>query len=186
MGTSTFSKGLLTCVLLPILLTVFWAPLASESKTLSSDSMMKGVHGWRVTPLFTVGGRLPTTDRRNDPHQYQPVGILDGIGAFQLTVNTIRVLVNHELGKSTGYAYVLNNGTELTGARVHDRRRFGSGGNAYGVYNGFPSLTVPSRPMVRQVLNQPASESHVEQLHPPADGQDRHVAVQRVIKQAEF
>ena len=116
--TSTVSKGLLARVFWSFLLVVFWAPLGSESQALSSDSLMTGLHGWRVTPVFTVGERLPTTDQTRLPHHYRPVGVLDGIGAFRLNRNTVRVLVNHELAGSSGYPYALKNGTELRGARI--------------------------------------------------------------------
>ena len=96
--------------------------------------MMRGLHGWQVTPLVTVGERLPSADERFPDHQYQPVGLFDGLGAFRLTPSTVRVLVNHELEKSMGYAYHLKNGTQLTGARVsffdvdrHTRRIVDSG-----------------------------------------------------------
>jgi len=80
--------------------------------------MMKGLHGWQVTPLFTVGDRIPSLNKALYPNQYQPVGILDGIGAFRMTETTVRVLINHELAGSAGYAYALKNGTELTGSRI--------------------------------------------------------------------
>jgi hypothetical protein len=101
--------------------------------------MMKGLHGWQVTPIFTIGQHLPTVDKTLYPHQYQPVGILDGIGAFQMTDHTVRVFINHELEKSAGYSYALRNGTVLTGARISfvdlDRstRRIVNSGLAYDV-----------------------------------------------------
>ena len=80
--------------------------------------MMKGFQGWQVTPLFTVGDRIPSIDKALNPNQYQPVGRLDGTGAFRMTDNTVRVFINHELEKSVGYSYILKNGTVLTGARI--------------------------------------------------------------------
>jgi len=65
--------------------------------------MMKGFHGWQVTPLFTVGDRIPSLDKALYPNQYQPVGILDGIGAFRFSKNIVRVLINHELAGAAGY-----------------------------------------------------------------------------------
>ena len=44
------------------------------------------------------------------------MGILDGAGAFELDADTVRVLTNHELRPGLGYAYTLDNGTELSGA----------------------------------------------------------------------
>ncbi|UCE62483.1 MAG: hypothetical protein JSU59_06205, partial [Nitrospirota bacterium] len=98
---------------------------------------MKGFHGWEVTSLFTVGDRLPTVEQKLYPNHYQPVGVLDGIGAFRLTSNTVRVLINHELRGSAGYAYALKNGTTLTGARISfidldpNTRRIVNSGMAY-------------------------------------------------------
>ncbi len=71
--------------------------------------MMQGQNGYTVTAAFTVGEMV---------NGYQPPGILDGTGAFDLDENTVRVLVNHELNDTLGYAYELANGTQLTGARV--------------------------------------------------------------------
>ncbi len=76
-------------------------------------------NGWKVTPLVTIGD---TNDRGVDVNQkrlgYRPIGVLDGIGAFKINKNLVRVLVNHEVGGYVGYAYELANGTQLTGARV--------------------------------------------------------------------
>ncbi len=71
--------------------------------------MMTGKNPYSVTAAFTVGETI---------NGYQPPGLLDGTGAFDLDENTVRVLVNHELNDDTGYAYSLANGTQLTGARV--------------------------------------------------------------------
>ena len=65
--------------------------------------------GWEVEPIFTVGEWVGG---------YQPVGILDGAGAFELDAETIRVLTNHELRRGQGYAYELDGGATLRGARV--------------------------------------------------------------------
>ena len=73
------------------------------------NSMMEGLEGYGVQPLFTVGETI---------NGYTPPGILDGLGAFELDDNTVRVIANHELTADVGYVYTLANGTELTGARV--------------------------------------------------------------------
>ena len=79
-------------------------------RTLEIEAQAKAVDSkYRVQPLFTVGETI------ND---YTPPGILDGLGAFELDEDTVRVLANHELNSDKGYAYGLANGTELTGARV--------------------------------------------------------------------
>ena len=68
-----------------------------------------GLEGYEVDPIFTVGEQFG---------DYTPPGILDGLGAFALDENTVRIVANHELANDVGYAYTLANGTELTGGRV--------------------------------------------------------------------
>lgn len=75
----------------------------------TQPAQMTGLNSYEVFPLFTVGETIDG---------YTPPGILDGLGAFELDDDTIRVLANHELRSGAGYAYSLANGTELTGARV--------------------------------------------------------------------
>lgn len=76
--------------------------------------MFKGAAGVSVNPLITVGETLP--------NGFQPTGIFDGIGAFSLNATTVRVLVNSELGSTSGKSYTVSNGAggsvSLTGARV--------------------------------------------------------------------
>ena len=43
---------------------------------------------------------------------------MDGLGGFQLDSQTVRIFINHELARKSGYSYQLKNGTQLTGARV--------------------------------------------------------------------
>ncbi|HPF13400.1 MAG TPA: DUF839 domain-containing protein, partial [Planctomycetota bacterium] len=85
-----------------------WTPATSEASMLRGDTAATNA-GFQVTPLLTIG---ETVDG------YQPVGILDGIGAFAAPGNRVQVLVNHELGQNSGYPYALANGTLLTGARI--------------------------------------------------------------------
>jgi|GEM_PF-60333 len=68
-----------------------------------------GLEDYTVDPVFTVG---ETFDG------YTPPGILDGLGAYELDNDTVRVFANHELVSDVGYEYTLANGTELPGARV--------------------------------------------------------------------
>ena len=87
----------------------------------NGDSMLKGEGGFTSVPLFTVGETLSSTTgalNASTSGDYSPVGILDGIGAYALDADTVRVLVNHELAAGDGYTYALENGTTLTGARV--------------------------------------------------------------------
>ena len=94
-----------------------------------ATAMMKAVpgNGYLVTPIFTIGdtingatGALNSTSAGN----FSPVGTLDGLGAFSLNANTVRVFSNHEIEipatGSGGYPYTLANGTVITkgGARI--------------------------------------------------------------------
>ena len=88
------------------------------SKHPSPLSMMNGQGTWEVLALLTIGDRLPSRDSRFTDRAYQPVGALDGLGAYRLDEGTVRVLVNHELDGKTGYPYRLDSGATLTGARI--------------------------------------------------------------------
>lgn len=85
----------------------------------TQPSQVKGLNGYTVDPIFTVGDKIGN---------YVPPGILDGIGAFSLNDTTVRFYVNHELSNAAGYQYTLKNGTQLPGARVSffdvDKRTF--------------------------------------------------------------
>ncbi|WP_262562784.1 esterase-like activity of phytase family protein [Acaryochloris sp. CCMEE 5410] len=89
------------------------APEEPEPEPINFDTMepaqMVGLEEYTVDPVFTVGETVG---------DYTPPGILDGLGAFELDDDTVRVLANHELRSAQGYAYELANGTELIGARV--------------------------------------------------------------------
>jgi secreted PhoX family phosphatase len=108
------------------------------------QALMQGVEQageqWDVVPLVTVGERsrfLWWRDINSAELDYRPPGVMDGIAAFRLDQNTVRVLVNHELDADIGYAYELDNGSELRGARVSyfdintASRRIASAGLAY-------------------------------------------------------
>jgi phosphodiesterase/alkaline phosphatase D-like protein len=87
----------------------------------ADTSMMVGLPGYAVTPLFTVGQTISgTTGALNSTTagDYDPMGVLDGIGAYELNATTVRAFVNHEVGPSVGYSYSLENGLTLTGARI--------------------------------------------------------------------
>ncbi|MCX5929150.1 MAG: hypothetical protein NTY40_05315 [Synechococcus sp. LacPavin_0920_WC12_MAG_50_7] len=64
-----------------------------------------------VTPqvLFTIGETV---------NGFTPTGIPDGIGAFRLDANTIRMVVNSEIGFAKAYAYKLANGLSMVGSRI--------------------------------------------------------------------
>jgi secreted PhoX family phosphatase len=93
--------------------------MASLSFDTTQPSQVKGLNGYTVDPLFTVGDKIG---------DYVPTGIPDGIGAFSLDDTTVRVFVNSELGSTAGYKYTLKNGLQLPGARISyldiDKRTF--------------------------------------------------------------
>jgi len=68
------------------------------------------VPGLNISEVFTIGEAIGN---------YIPTGTPDGMGAYLKDANTIRLLVQSEITKTSGYAYKLANGTELTGARIH-------------------------------------------------------------------
>ena len=117
------------------------ATLASNGGfTTDSEPMIVGdstdtSHGWKVAPLLTIG-ETSSNGRSVNAHElgYEIPGNLDGIGAFRLNNDTVRVLVNHELGVGSGYSFQLANGLDLTGARIsyfdinpNDRKVMGGG-----------------------------------------------------------
>ncbi|MFM9941140.1 MAG: ExeM/NucH family extracellular endonuclease [Hyphomicrobiaceae bacterium] len=86
-----------------------------------SAAMLEGENGYQVVPLLTIGDKVTgTTGALNvtSAGSYQPIGVLDGIGAYSLNATTVRVFVNHEVANNRGQAYTLESGVSLTGARV--------------------------------------------------------------------
>jgi serralysin len=75
----------------------------------TQPSQVKGLNGFTVDPILTVGDKVDN---------YAIPGIPDGIGAFALNDTTVRVLVVSELSNTVGYKYKLKNGLELPGARA--------------------------------------------------------------------
>jgi serralysin len=76
----------------------------------TQPSQVKGLNGFTVDPILTVGDKVGN---------YAIPGIPDGIGAFALNDTTVRVLVVSELSNTAGYKYKLKNGLELPGARAN-------------------------------------------------------------------
>jgi serralysin len=76
----------------------------------TQPSQVKGLNGFTVDPILTVGDKVGN---------YAIPGIPDGIGAFALNDTTVRVLVVSELSNTVGYKYKLKNGLELPGARAN-------------------------------------------------------------------
>ena len=91
-----------------------------------AQSMASGQNGYVVSnPLLTIGETLKGTTGALNPStagDYVPVGVLDGMGAYELDPGTVRVLANHELLNFRGNAYELSDGLggtfTMTGARV--------------------------------------------------------------------
>jgi 2',3'-cyclic-nucleotide 2'-phosphodiesterase (5'-nucleotidase family) len=87
----------------------------------ATPAMLEGRNGYETRAIFSVGDTITDTSgalNLSTAGDYTPVGILDGIGAMELNETTVRVFVNHELNNGDGYAYRLENGLELTGARI--------------------------------------------------------------------
>ncbi|AFY94066.1 alkaline phosphatase PhoX [Chamaesiphon minutus] len=93
--------------------------MATLSFDTTQPSQVKGLNGWTVDPLVTVGDKVGN---------YAIPGIPDGIGAYSLNDTTVRLLVVSELSNTVGYRYALKNGTQLPGARASyidvDKRTF--------------------------------------------------------------
>lgn len=89
-------------------------------------SMANGLNGFGVSPpLLTIGETLSGTTGALNPltaGDYTPPGVLDGLGAYELDADTVRVFANHELLNFRGYPYEVSDGLggsfSLTGARV--------------------------------------------------------------------
>lgn len=108
-------------------------------------SMMKGVskhikNGWSVDPIFTVAETdNEGVDYSMDRFDYRIPGVIDGMYAYKRGEGKIDLTINHELRDERGYPYMLENGTELTGARItkmrivekNGKRRVKSAGLAY-------------------------------------------------------
>lgn len=92
----------------------------------TNESMAYGLDGYTVTaPLLTIGETFYYTDGDLNPNTagaYTPPGILDGLGAYEVDDDTVRVFANHELTFGDGYPYEVSDGNggtfEMTGARV--------------------------------------------------------------------
>jgi serralysin len=109
---------------------VLAGPAFAASMITSAPSQLTPRNNAVVVPLFTIGDTFNGSDRAYNARQdvnYTPVGILDGIGAYRLSAPTgvqsrVRVMVNHELGPTAGYAYQVGGASgsavSLTGARV--------------------------------------------------------------------
>ncbi len=91
----------------------------------AGHSMAVGVGGWTVDPIFTVGETITGTSGALNPTtagDYAPAGVLDGLGAYELDDETVRVFANHELLHFRGYGYEVSDGAggtfTMRGARI--------------------------------------------------------------------
>lgn len=100
--------------------------LATAVAPSAQDSMADGLNGYGVSsPLYTIGETFMGTTGALNPTTagaYTPVGVLDGMGAFELNATTVRLLANHELLNFRGYPYDVSDGQggtfSMSGARV--------------------------------------------------------------------
>lgn len=83
--------------------------------------------GYLVTPIFTIGDTVEASTGALNPSSagnFSPPGTPDGLGAFSLNANTVRVFMNHEIeipnSGSGAFPYTLANGTTIAkgGARI--------------------------------------------------------------------
>jgi hypothetical protein len=81
---------------------------AAMAATTPEPPQMNGLSTWSTAPVFTIGETI---------NGYTPVGIPDGMGAFERR-KKVMIVSNHELTSTQGYPYELANGAQLTGARV--------------------------------------------------------------------
>lgn len=104
-------------VLFSAMIGILFPPMVKADES-PQDSMLRGLQRWLVIPLVTVGDSLPSLDMKSRKGWYQPVGAMDGLGAYALDKQTVRVFINHELRRQAGYPYQLTNATSLKGSRV--------------------------------------------------------------------
>lgn len=81
-----------------------------------------------VQPVFTMGDTILNSTGALNPSSagsFSPIGTPDGLGAFSLNANTVRIIMSHEIAMPigaglAGYAFTLANGTVLDkgGSRI--------------------------------------------------------------------
>ena len=122
MRTNPRRRGLTAAAAaMALVLVVPLTPVAADGP----DSMMAGVNGWEVDPIFTVGQTISGTSGALNPStagDYTPPGVLDGLGAYELDDDTVRVFANHEILHFRGYPYEVSDGSggtfTMSGARI--------------------------------------------------------------------
>ena len=102
------------------------AMIATATPALGSGhSMATGENGWTAHPVYTVGEPIPGTSGALNPStagEYSPPGVIDGMGAYELDADTVRVFTNHEILNFRGYEYEVSDGAggtfSMPGARI--------------------------------------------------------------------
>ena len=121
---AAIGAGLATALILPIVSLGALDTPAPGGYNVNALSMADGVGDWEATSIFTVGETLPTTNALGvqTAADYTPPGVLDGIGAYELDGDTVRVFTNHELLNFRAYDYEVNDGLgdtfTMSGARI--------------------------------------------------------------------
>jgi len=110
-------------------------------------------------------------------------------GAFQSLDQAVlhRIGGGHKPGGALGFIQTLVMQAvdlEETGHANHGRC-LGARRKVYLVGHIFAGIRLGLVTVAGQVLNQPAPAGDVEDLHPPADCQHRHVMLQRVMEQTQ-
>ena len=100
--------------------------------------------GSATNALFTIGTSQGS----------EITGVPDGQGAYRVDGNTIRLLLNSEIGNTGGFTYTLSNGTQLTGARIsyvdlNNAGQVKGGGLAYDTVYDRAGKVVTSESQVR-------------------------------------
>lgn len=97
-------------MLLPVSLTL---QNPAEAVGLPAMAACDGPDCKAITELHTIGQAIG---------DYVPVGVLDGMGAYELNKSTVRLFINHELPAADGSVYQVDDGAggtfDLKGGRV--------------------------------------------------------------------
>lgn len=88
--------------------------VTAQTSITPEAAMVRGRGGFVTKPLLTVGEQVATPGGL-----YNVTGLPDGIGAYLLDPETVRLLVNHEFSTSSGAPFTLDNGAVFTaGSRI--------------------------------------------------------------------
>ena len=92
---------------------VYGVAFSPNGQVLASGSTDNTIRLWDAHTGQQIGETLSgTTGALNSTTagDYTPVGILDGLGAYSLDADTVRVFANHELLNFRGYTYSVSDG----------------------------------------------------------------------------